>query len=294
MFVEITLANDVDGFSPLVPDTKDYESPTKATTPFIPSTSLPEAKTEPVTPIQQYPRDYSFYFDHKIFLVEGCLFRIPLNILAAESEVFRDMMNLPAPLDAEGSSDENPILLEDVSQEDFRQLLRVLSPPQKFREPNPNLSFSEWTSVLKLADKYLMDVVKEHAIETMSSLPNIDPVDKIIVANKYNVRAWLIPSFNSILQRSQSLTLHDLDRLGPQTFVRLVGIRDRTRDRIQPNAFGGSVGSRWELLHQRDTTSFDFTGTIEQEILRADAVVPPTSPWGTSRKKKATRGLHVT
>ncbi|KAF9060950.1 hypothetical protein BDP27DRAFT_1235918 [Rhodocollybia butyracea] len=261
MSVEITLANDVSEFLPPIPDAYNYGSPTKATTPFIPSTSLPEAKAEPtVTPIQQYPRDYSFYFDHKIFLVDGCLFRIPLNILAAESEVFRDMMNLPTPLDAEGSSDENPIFLEDVSQEDFRQLLRVLSPPQKFREPNPNLSFSEWTSVLKLADKYLMDVVKEHAIETMNSLPDVDPIDKIALANKYNIRSWLTPSFNLILQRSQSLTLHDLNRLGPRTFVRLVGIRDRIRTSY---AWTG----RWELLDQRESASFDFTNAIEQEIL---------------------------
>ncbi|KAJ3739171.1 hypothetical protein DFH05DRAFT_1453874 [Lentinula detonsa] len=171
-------------------------------------------------PSSVYPRDTTFYYDYKTFLVEGTLFKFPLTVLAMESTIFRDMMELPVSLQPEGSTDENPIRLESVLKDDFRQLLRILAPP--YREPVPVLTFSEWTSVLKLADMWCMDVVKEHAILTMSGLSGIDPVDKVVVGRKYGIKDWLLPAFNVILQRSQSFTEHDLERLGAPTLLQLV------------------------------------------------------------------------
>ncbi|KAE9405135.1 hypothetical protein BT96DRAFT_358816 [Gymnopus androsaceus JB14] len=150
-----------------------------------------------------YLRDDLFYEDHKIFLVENCLFRVPINGLAAESQIFRDMMEFPASGN-EGLSDQNPIRLDGVLRDDFRQLLRVLCPPGSMLPLQP-LSFSEWTSVLKLADMWLMDGIREHAISCMGALPNIEPVDKIVIARKFNILSWLAPCFNEILQRSQSV-----------------------------------------------------------------------------------------
>ncbi|KAJ3782125.1 hypothetical protein GGU10DRAFT_364600 [Lentinula aff. detonsa] len=212
-----------------------------------------------------YPRDFTFYYDYKTFLVEGTLFKFPLTILAMESTIFRDMMELPVSLQPEGSTDENPIRLESVLKDDFRQLLRILAPPQRYREPVPVLTFSEWTSVLKLADMWCMDVVKEHAILTMSGLSGIDPVDKVVVGRRYGIKDWLLPAFNVILQRSQSFTEHDLERLGAPTLLQLVALRER----IQPHqydlafgvsAFGYSLGTR------RQAVSLDFTEAIELNL----------------------------
>ncbi|KAJ3935942.1 MAG: hypothetical protein NXY57DRAFT_987734 [Lentinula lateritia] len=212
-------------------------------------------------PPAAYPRNFSFYYDYRSFLVEGVLFRFPINLLAKESPVFRDMMEVPAPLQTEGLTDENPIHLDGVSNADFVQLLTILAPPQRFKDPTPKLTFDEWTSVLKLSDMWCMDVVKEHAISTMSSLSGVDPVDKVVVARKYGITSWLAPTINAIIQRSQPWNERDVERLGLSTVLKLAEFRDR----LQPRSQYG-YGFDWELVTQRRETSVDFSGVIMAEL----------------------------
>ncbi|KAJ4500877.1 hypothetical protein C8R41DRAFT_913946 [Lentinula lateritia] len=229
-------------------------------------------------PPAAYPRNFSFYYDYRSFLVgsfhlstctflrgipqvEGVLFRFPINLLAKESPVFRDMMEVPAPLQTEGLTDENPIHLDGVSNADFVQLLTILAPPQRFKDPTPKLTFDEWTSVLKLSDMWCMDVVKEHAISTMNSLSGVDPVDKVVVARKYGITSWLAPTINAIIQRSQPWNERDVERLGLSTVLKLAEFRDR----LQPRSQYG-YGFDWELVTQRRETSVDFSGVIMAEL----------------------------
>lgn len=61
--------------------------------------------------------------------VGNVLFRVHRTILD-QSEVFRDMFHLPAPGDTvvEGLDDNHPLILHGYLADDFRQLLRVISP----------------------------------------------------------------------------------------------------------------------------------------------------------------------
>ena len=63
------------------------------------------------------------------------MFRVPQFYLEKESEVFRDMFTLPIAQDAvaDGCGDEQPLKLDGVMKDDFRQLLRVIVP---IRGPN--------------------------------------------------------------------------------------------------------------------------------------------------------------
>ncbi|KAJ3850601.1 hypothetical protein EV368DRAFT_16848, partial [Lentinula lateritia] len=165
-------------------------------------------------------KDDAFYHDYRVFLAENHLFRIPIRFLAAESEYFQARMD-----HNDGLTEENPICLDsDVLPEDFRQLLRVLSPP--FNAEPEVFSLSQWLSVLKLVKKWDMDEVRAHAISAIEKLPDVDPVDKIVLARTYDIPTWLVPSFNEILQRPQSLTESDIEKLGIPTTVRLVKLRD--------------------------------------------------------------------
>jgi hypothetical protein len=60
--------------------------------------------------------------------VENTLFRVPRHHFEQESEVFRDMFQLPIAEDAtpDGCSDEQPLRLDGILKQDFRQLLRVM------------------------------------------------------------------------------------------------------------------------------------------------------------------------
>ncbi|KAF9053517.1 hypothetical protein BDP27DRAFT_650524 [Rhodocollybia butyracea] len=209
-----------------------------------------------------YPRHNTFYqeYNYRVFLVDGMLYRIPLDILAAECDIFQAMMELPQPSSdddsEEGLSDQNPIRLDGVSRNEFEQLLRILCPPQSYRESPPQLSFLQLVSVLKLADQWCMDAVKEHVVLNIDQF-DVDPVDKIVLARKFNVRSWLTPSFNRIVQRSTPLTKYDLDKLGAETLLKLVEFRDRLRcDRR----------GTWTIGTKREYMPIDFAEVIEAEL----------------------------
>lgn len=64
--------------------------------------------------------------------VQDCLFRVPRHGFEEHSEVFRDMFSMPAVCDSEGEeggSDENPIRIDGVDRQSFKDFLAVLYPP---------------------------------------------------------------------------------------------------------------------------------------------------------------------
>ncbi|KAJ3762259.1 hypothetical protein EV360DRAFT_79487 [Lentinula raphanica] len=98
----------------------------------------------------------------------------------------------------------------------------------KLKAEPETLSFSQWEAVFRLAKRWEMEEVKTHALSALEkNLHDVDPVDKVILARTYDIRSWLAPSFNEILQRSRSLTESDVEKLGVPTAVRLMGLRDR-------------------------------------------------------------------
>ena len=61
--------------------------------------------------------------------VENTCFRVWRRNFEEGSSVFRDMFSLPSgESTAEGSSQDNPIILENIKAEDFKQFLRVMFP----------------------------------------------------------------------------------------------------------------------------------------------------------------------
>lgn len=74
-------------------------------------------------------KDEDYYFQDAIFRVENRLFKVPVRFLTGVSGVFRAMFELPqGDLGGrpEGTTDDNPIHLEGVKSDDFKQLLKVL------------------------------------------------------------------------------------------------------------------------------------------------------------------------
>jgi hypothetical protein len=58
--------------------------------------------------------------------VEGHLYSIPKQTLISQSPVFEGMFSTSNDGRGEGSSDENPIILEGYKKNDFESLLRVM------------------------------------------------------------------------------------------------------------------------------------------------------------------------
>jgi len=68
-----------------------------------------------------------FYRGHIPGASHHKFYRVPRDHFERQSDVFRDMFQLPVPAGKlpDGSSDERPLLLEGIRKEDFQQILRI-------------------------------------------------------------------------------------------------------------------------------------------------------------------------
>ena len=107
-----------------------------------------------------------------------------------------------------------------------------------------------------------MDAVRAHAISEMEALPDIDPVDKVVIARRYDIQPWLAPLFNEILRRAKSFTESDVDKLGLSTVLQLMGLRDR----LSHYDLNNRGYSRWKLMDKRPFVDVNFEEVIKQEF----------------------------
>jgi hypothetical protein len=168
-----------------------------------------------------------YYFNDIVFLVENQLFKVPRRNFAVESEVFSDMFQLPAPVKdgcaLDGSSDDQPLRLEGIKKSEFLQLLRVMFPSDS-QQPDL-LTAGEWTSVLKLSNMWQFHKIRATAIKKMEDL-SMDLVDKIVVARRFDISAWLVPTLNALIQREKPIDFSEGTRLGMEWTLKVAEIRE--------------------------------------------------------------------
>jgi len=196
-------------------------------------------------------RDESFYFVDVIFLVEGCLFKVPRTYFERDSEVFCGLFQFPVPQNVavDGSSDRQPLRLDGVKENDFRQLLKVMYPHHAGQQDT--MTSTEWTSVLKLSTMWSFDSLREQAIQNMSRL-SIDPVERAALAHEYSVDEWLLPALNELAQREEPIGIEEARRLGWETALQIAAVRESFIAWNEKTAFGPR-GAR---------TQIDFTPRI--------------------------------
>ncbi|KAJ8082099.1 hypothetical protein PM082_007945 [Marasmius tenuissimus] len=86
-----------------------------------PTICSPRAGTSTSSTTPSVPRDPKYYIDEKMVVlhVDNTLFRAHRHLLRRESDVFEHMFSSPQPAEgAEGESDDNPIVIPDVTRAD--------------------------------------------------------------------------------------------------------------------------------------------------------------------------------
>ncbi|KAH7910498.1 hypothetical protein BJ138DRAFT_1087570 [Hygrophoropsis aurantiaca] len=205
------------------------------------------------------PRDDTFYFTTIVFLVEGVLFRVPRYAFVNGSEVFHKLFQLPVPEggQADGYCDEHPICLEQIKQQDFKQLLKVLFPDCS--RPHKGLkTLAEWVSVLKLAFMWDFQSVKQMAVHSISSM-TIDPVDKFCLARDYDVQQWLAPALNDLAKRKEPIGIGDVEKIGLELALKVAAIRENLASPRGPN--------ETLVIGTRNASNLDFTAVIQTMIV---------------------------
>ncbi|KIJ63369.1 hypothetical protein HYDPIDRAFT_65515, partial [Hydnomerulius pinastri MD-312] len=174
------------------------------------------------------PKDEQFYMTTVTFLVENTLFRIPRDPLETHSTVLRDMFLLPIGdrSEAEGMSDESPIRLEGIKKIDFQQLMKVLFPGSFGQTQRLPVGLEEWSSVLKLATLWEFEGIRRAAIGALPKCP-ITPVDKLVLAREYNIKEWLLPAINELVQRPNPIGVEDVARLGLDFALKILAVREQ-------------------------------------------------------------------
>jgi len=162
-----------------------------------------------------------------------------------ESEIFSDMFQLPTPtVDGhalDGSSDDQPLRLDGIKKSDFLQLLRVMFPswviyvhlitvstlihvPRDSQQPE-SLTLEEWTSVLKLSTMWQFHKIRAAAIKNMEGF-SMDLVDKILIARRFDISTWLVPTLNALVQREKPIDLSEGNRLGIEWVLKVAEVRE--------------------------------------------------------------------
>ncbi|KAN0130694.1 hypothetical protein V8E53_011369 [Lactarius tabidus] len=235
--------------------------------------------TKPVMKHQEF-----FFSDGDITI----MFRIDKHHLTRGSRHFRSILNPIVPCrDPPGSSETNPIELDDATSEEFSSLLWVFyNYDYCYKAP-----LEKWKHILTLARKWGLARVEKLCIRELQDL-QIEPVDKIELYQRFNLNPNLLKSsFVEITMRPDPLTIEEGQRLEISTSMRLARARERARDpglaiRLQPSevqlvveeVFGlqGSTPPSTPPLQKHNTTTDDHTdkgGKGRNKIICSDWVL---------------------
>ncbi|KAI0300451.1 hypothetical protein B0F90DRAFT_1668282 [Multifurca ochricompacta] len=215
-------------------------------------------------------------------LVENTLFRVHRYFLIRDSAYFRD--KLPQPFSpgesSKGSSDRNPLVLDNVLKVEFERLLWV------FYNPKYSLydaGIEEWTSILKLAHDWNFIEVKALAVRELQSL-QIPALQKIVLYQTYAIdRNLLQPAYTALITRDEPITTEEGRELTIETALSLA----RAREIARAPAFSGSGKKPGNPRSPVNLAGVDLDALIKEtfQLSSNDAAAerPPTQPTSTGR-----------
>ncbi|PCH35702.1 hypothetical protein WOLCODRAFT_50933, partial [Wolfiporia cocos MD-104 SS10] len=172
--------------------------------------------------------EYYFEDGNLVMLAENVLFRVYRSSFSRHSGLFRDIFSLPMVSSTgrpEGSCDENPVKLPDVSKADFERLLWIVYPPVfgAYRAKTAD----EWASILDMATRWDFEDIRKLAIRELQKL-NISAVDKIVLARAHDIHGrWAVDAYLVLCERPDPLTIPEARRLGLETTTTIAQLREQ-------------------------------------------------------------------
>ena len=131
------------------------------------------------------------------------------------------------------------------------------------------MNLEQWTSVLKLADMWDMDNVRELSISKMTPLLESKPAHQIALARRFHVDEWLLPAFKRLVYRDDAVDELDTDELGTRSALKVAAIREAFR--LVMNTYNGysyQSTSQWNLESGRGEIPWGTCEDILTDRLR--------------------------
>ncbi|KAI9441498.1 hypothetical protein H4582DRAFT_1933096 [Lactarius indigo] len=166
-----------------------------------------------------------FFRDGDIMIrVEDTVFCVHRFFLTRESNHFRSMFITGAPYrDPPGSSEANPVMLNDATSSAFADLLWVFY-NDEYSIYRADLE--KWTRILGLAQQWGFVKVEKLCVRELEKM-TIPPVDKIKVYQDFNLNPDLLyDSYVELITRLEPLNLEEGTKLELSTSLKIARARE--------------------------------------------------------------------
>jgi len=93
-------------------------------------------------------------------------------------------------------------------------------------------------NLFSIANRYDFAQVRQYAIRTIEKIrveagSGFDhlwtAVDRIVIADKFDVTEWLVPAYEELCKRPGYLTLQEAERIGPRRTAIIASVREQLR-----------------------------------------------------------------
>ncbi|KAG8905654.1 hypothetical protein FRB99_008495 [Tulasnella sp. 403] len=153
------------------------------------------------------------------------------------------MFSSPALGEANEGCSSHPIVLEAVSILEMDSFVKVVE-ARAWAGP-PLSTYAEWKAALHLATMYELSRIRFYIISQIDLEQNVNPVERIELANKCCVWKWLHPAYTTLCVRLESISAEEGARLGLPVFIALCHVREQhLRDRLAGMARASRIGGR--------------------------------------------------
>ncbi|KAJ7291384.1 hypothetical protein C8J57DRAFT_1163478 [Mycena rebaudengoi] len=168
-------------------------------------------------------RDPRYYFSdgNLIFLCQEVLYNLHRSRLTMKVEFFKDMLEFPAGLAADGQNDEHPIDLNrsNIMNIDFHHLLMFLY--DQYEVSAPTLEFL--MSVLKLSTLLGIPTGIKYAEDHLPSHPQFTSAIQLQLSRQYEISEWVDPGFRAFIPRPlRDVSIEEADQMGLIAYHKLV------------------------------------------------------------------------
>jgi len=167
--------------------------------------------------------------------VENYLFRVHRYFLQRESAYFRLRLGPSTnhSQDPPGSSEANPLVLDEATPDAFACFLWVFYNP---KYSIYNATPEQWSWILDLAQKWGFKDVQQLCIRELEKL-DLSPVDRIHIYQRHGLDdSLLLDSYETLTTRNEPIGVEEGIKLGLRTSLQIAQAREMSRG---PDTGGG-------------------------------------------------------
>ena len=122
-------------------------------------------------------------------------------------------------------------------------------------------SVNKWTQLLSVATRLAFYKLRQRAISELWKMRGqIHPIERVVLAQRFDIQAWLKPSFEEICTRDAALEVHEAEKIGLATAILLAKAREEVL-KLPPERVQGPFDSR-------PSSPFPPTAARSQQISR--------------------------